>query len=159
MASELSSGAQPSGQEPGRLDRARAYLASRDTPEPDVGAGPAVKAVATDLGDLVRAEIALAKAEVAQTAKEKGTGAGLLVGAGVTLWLFVQGLLITIALVLAIFLPPWAAAGIVTLVLLLVAGALALLGRKKLQSPGGIDTSKENLQEDIAVARQGLGRA
>ncbi|HEY8339366.1 MAG TPA: phage holin family protein [Egibacteraceae bacterium] len=117
---------------------------------PTTGVGPAAQAVLDDAKALVQAEIALGKAELQQKAKEKGTGAGLMAAAAVLGWLGLQGLLITIGFVLALWLPGWAAALIVTAVLLLAAGIAALLGRKQLAKPVGVDTTKQNVEEDLA---------
>ena len=83
---------------------------------PTIGAGPALKAVAQDTSELVRAEIQLAKAELTAGLTTNATGVGMLVGAAVMLWLAVQGLLITLGFVLSIWLPGWAAALIVSVV-------------------------------------------
>jgi hypothetical protein len=124
---------------------------------PSIGAAAAAKAVAEDASALVRAEVALAKAELQHAAKEKATAAGLLAGAGVLGWLALQGVLITIAFGLAAAgLPGWAAAGIVTLVLLIGAGILALLGKKRLARKVGLDTTKQNVEEDVAWTKAHL---
>lgn len=123
---------------------------------PTVGAGPAAQAVATDISELVKAEIALAKSELQQKATEKGLGAGLFIAAAVAGWLGLQGVLITIGFVLAIWLQAWAAALIVTAVLLLVAGILAFVGNKKFATPLGLDTAKQNVQQDVEYAKAHL---
>lgn len=124
---------------------------------PTVGPGPAAKAVAEDLSALLKAEVALARAEVTIGAKAKGLGVGLLLGAAVFGWLAFQGVWITIAFGLAAAgLPGWLAALIVTVVLLLVAGVLALLGKRKLATPVSVDTTKANVQEDVAWAKAHL---
>lgn len=128
------------------------------TRQPTVGAAAAAKAVADDVRSLVQAEVALAKAEVTAAAQAKAVGAGLLAAAGVAGWLALQGLLITLGLVLAEFLPGWAAALIVTVLLLVVAGIAALLGRRKLSTPVSVEQTKHNVQEDVAVAKSRLGR-
>ena len=125
-------------------------------PKPTVGVGAAGKAVAEDLSALIKAEIALAKAEAAKGVKAKATGAGAFVAAGVVGWLALQGLLITAALALALVLPGWAAAGIVTLVLLLVAGVAVLVGKKKLETPVSLETTKANVEEDVAWTKSHL---
>ncbi|MDP8971472.1 MAG: phage holin family protein, partial [Actinomycetota bacterium] len=79
-----------------------------------VGAAAAARAVAEDASALVRAEIELAKAEVMQSVKVKAAGSGLLVGAAVCGWLAIQGLLLTAGLALALVLPGWAAALVVS---------------------------------------------
>lgn len=117
---------------------------------PTIGAGAALKAVAQDTSELVRAEIELAKAELMTGVTANATGIGMLVGAGVMLWLAVQGLLIAAGFALALVLPGWAAALIVSVVLILIAAGLGLVARGKLRTPVSVDTAKTNLQEDVA---------
>ncbi|HVM15169.1 MAG TPA: phage holin family protein [Egibacteraceae bacterium] len=135
-----------------------AAVRNRFGQQPTIGAGAAAKAVAEDASALVRAEIELAKAELAASVKPKATGAGLLVGAGVFGWLALQGLLITAALVLALVLPAWAAALIVSGVLLLLGGGLALAGKRKLATPVSLDITKHNVEEDVAWTKSHLAR-
>ena len=132
--------------------RLRRLLGRRTT----VGPGTAASAVAADLSELIRAEVALAQAELQAGIRPKAVGAGLFAVAGAAGWLGLQGLLITLGFVLAIWLPGWAAALIVTGVLLLVAAIAALVGRAQLSKPFGLDTTKANIQEDVAWARQHL---
>lgn len=139
-----------------RVDQLRGLAGRRTT----VGAGEAVKAVAQDATALVRAEIALAKAEVASSVQAKGMGAGLLVGAAAAGWLAVQGLLLTLGFVLALFLPGWAAALIVTVLLLVLAAVAGLIAKRLLAKPVQLDQTKRNLERDVATARAHLpGRA
>lgn len=114
-----------------------------------VGAATAARAVVDDVSALVRAEVTLAKAELSQAVHAKATGIGLLVGAAVLGWLMLQGLLITIGLALALVVPGWAAALIVTAVLALGAGVLALVARRKLAGEVGLRMTKANVEEDI----------
>ncbi|GGL45544.1 phage holin family protein [Phycicoccus endophyticus] len=86
-----------------------------------------------DLQGIVRGEIALAKAEVTEGAKTIGKGAGLLAGAAVVGLFALVFLLHTLARVVAIWLPVWAGYLVVTVLLLLGAGVLGLLGRNALQ--------------------------
>ena len=125
-------------------------------PRPTIGVGAAGKKVAEDLSALVEAHIALAKAELQDGLKAKGAGAGAFGAAGALGWLGLQGLLITIGLVLALVLPGWAAALIVTGVLLLLAGVAALVGRKKMKTPVSLDQTKTNLTQDVTVVRSHL---
>lgn len=121
-----------------------------------VGSGPAAKAVQQDLAALVAAHRDLARAELQETAKEKGTGAGLLVGAAAMGWLGLQGVLITLGFLLALVVPGWAAALIVTVLLLVVTGVLALLGRRHLQR-GGFDVTKQALTDTVATLKAQWG--
>lgn len=120
------------------------------------GAAAAAKAVAEDASALVKAEIDLAKAELTAAVQTKAMGGGLLTAAGALGWLGLQALLITVGLLLALVLPAWAAALIVTAALLLPAGVLALLGRRKLAVPVSLDTTKANIEEDIAWTKAHL---
>jgi TRAP-type C4-dicarboxylate transport system permease small subunit len=123
----------------------------------DIGTRVAARAVIEDATALIRAEIALAKAELQEAARAKAMGAGLLAAAGILGWLGLQGVLITIAFGIAeAGLPGWAAAGIVTLVLLLIAGVLALVGRSRLQAKLSLDTTKQQVEEDVAVTKSHL---
>lgn len=124
--------------------------------QPTVGAGAAAKAVAEDASALVRAEIQLAKAELAESAKTKAAGAGLLAGAGILGWLALQGLLVAAALALALVVPGWAAALIVSAALLAIGGILALVGKGKLATPVSIDTTKHNVREDVEWTKSHL---
>ncbi len=117
---------------------------------PTVGVGAAGRAVAQDVTALVKAEIALAKAEAAAQVKANVPGVAALAGAAVLAWLGVQGLLITVALLLALVLPAWAAALIVSVVLLAGAGVAAKLGQRMLPKPVTLDKTKTNVREDVA---------
>lgn len=117
-----------------------------------------------DLGDvlrrLIRAEIALAKAELAGRFQALGAGVGLLVGAGVLALYLLAALIATAIIVLSIWLEAWAAATIVCVVLLLVIALLAFLGVRKLKqgSPPQPLLAVENVQRDVAAAQEGIGR-
>jgi uncharacterized membrane protein YqjE len=80
---------------------------------------------------LVRDEIALAKAELAEKGKHAGVGVGLFGGGGVLALYGVGAMIATLIIVFDLFLPLWLAALIVTVVMFLVAGILALLGKKQ----------------------------
>jgi uncharacterized membrane protein YqjE len=88
-----------------------------------------VRRVAEQVSTLVRDELALAKAEMTEKAGRAGRGAGLFGGAGVVSLYGVLGVLTALVLLLAKVMPAWAAALLVGIVLLVVAGVLALAGR------------------------------
>lgn len=127
-------------------------------PKPTVGVGAAGKAVAADISDLVKAEVALAKAELSDGVKAKAIGAGAFTAAGLLGWLGLQGLLITLGFVLAIWLPAWAAALVVTVALLAGAGIAAMIGKRKIATPVSLDTTKANVEEDVAWTKSHLKR-
>lgn len=116
---------------------------------PTVGASTALRAVAQDTSDLVKAEIELAKAELSAGIQANAIGAGLAIGAAVLLWLAVQGLLIAAGFALALVMPGWAAALVVSGVLILIAVVLLLVARGKLGTSVSVDQAKRNVQEDV----------
>jgi uncharacterized membrane protein YqjE len=136
----------------------RGRPASRRFARPTTGPGPAAKAVAEDASALIRAEIELAKAEISAAVKEKVAGAVFMVITAVLAWLGLQGLLITAGLALALVLPGWAAALIVSAVLLIIGGILALIGKRKLASPVSVETTKRNVEEDVAWTKAHLSK-
>lgn len=122
-----------------------------------IGPGTAAKAVAEDLSALVKAEVALAKAELVAGIKPKARGAAFLVAAGILVVGASLVLLAAAVLLVDLLLPPWAAALVVALVLLLAAGGLALLARKSLAAGSlSMDTTKHNVEEDVAWAKAHL---
>ncbi len=127
-------------------------------PPPKIGAGEAMKAVAEDASALIKAEINLAKAELTKGVKAKATGGGLLAAAGVLAGIAFLGLLITIGFVLSEVagLPGWASALIVSAALILIAAVLAFAGKKKLQTDISIETTKRNVEEDVAWTKEHL---
>ncbi len=109
-----------------------------------------------DVKHIVRGEIALAKAEMQGKAQVMGKGVGMLGAAAV---LGLMGLLFvftTLALVIALWLPVWAGFGIVTLLLLVVAGILAKIGAGALKrlDPAPRETIAD-VQQTIAAIKPG----
>ena len=125
-------------------------------PKPTIGVGAAGKAVAEDLSALIRAEIALAKAELSGGVKDKAAGAGAFGAAGVLGWLALQGLLITAGFALALVVPGWLAALLVSVALLAMAGIAAMIGKRKIKTPVSLDTTKANVEEDVAWTKSHL---
>lgn len=89
---------------------------------------------ATDqVSTLVRDEIRLARAELAEKGRHAGLGVGLFGGAAVTLHFAVAALLVAAGFALALVMPGWAAALVIAAVLFVVAAAQAWLGRREIQ--------------------------
>jgi uncharacterized membrane protein YqjE len=127
-----------------------AQVAGHDDPR-DRGLGELVKDLASQTSTLVRQEIKLAQAEVTQKGKLAGKGAGMLAGAAITALLGLGAFTALLIIVLDSFLPLALAALILTLLWFAVAAALALSGKKALQSatppvPQTIETVKEDIQ-------------
>ncbi len=114
--------------------------------------GSLVSGVTEDLSTLVRGEIELVKTELRDSARTAGRGGGLLAVAGVTAFLAVIFLLLTLAWVLVqLGLPTWAGFGIVTLLLLIVTGVVGFLGKKQLEEVKGAERSKASIEKTRAV--------
>ena len=105
--------------------------------EPSVGA--LVQSAMADVSTLIRSEIELAKAEVGKSAKKAGIGAGAFGAAGVLLAFSGIFLFVTIAEFLTwLGLIRWVSYLLVWLLLLVLAGIAALVGRsslKKIEKP------------------------
>lgn len=125
-------------------------------PDPsEASLGQLVSQVSQQIPELVRSEIRLAQAEVTEKGKTAGPGIGML-GAGGVLALYGLGTLFaTLILVLALFLPAWAAALIVTVLIFAIAGIVALLGKKKVQqaSPPKPERAIDGLKRDVATVK------
>ena len=100
---------------------------------------------------LVRDELRLARAEMAEKGKQAGVGAGLLGGGGVVALYGVAALLTAIVLGLAEVMPAWLAALIVAVVLLAVAGVMAALGRNRVKQavPPVPEQAVRSVQADV----------
>ncbi len=117
--------------------------------------GELVRELAEETSTLVRKELELAKAEMAQKAKLAGMGAGLLAGAGVAALLALGALTAGLVLALALVLPAWLAALVVTLLWVAIAGVLAFLGRQRMREAGppAPEQTLESVKDDVEVAK------
>lgn len=133
--------------------------APQQTSRPDLGSDPTLGALVHDMTEqmstLVRDEMRLAQAEMTQKGKKAGLGVGLFGGAGLVALYGVATLLATVILALALVLPAWLAALIVTVVLFAVAGVLALQGRKSVAqaTPAKPEQAIDGIKEDIATVK------
>jgi hypothetical protein len=92
----------------------------------------------SDIRTLVSDQIELTKTEIRSSAQTAGRAFGLLGAAAFIGLLFVIFLLVTIAYALVgLGLPTWAGFGIVSLVLLILAAVLGLVGYKKMNRVQG----------------------
>ena len=118
--------------------------------------GQLVAQASDDLSGIVRAEIALAKAELRDDVKNAALGGGLFGAAGYLGLLASITLVITIGYALvAAGLRPWLAFLIVSVVLLLLAGILALIGRSRVRRVGPPERTIRSAKETIAAVKPG----
>ena len=113
--------------------------------------GAMVSGLTQDFSAIVRGEVELAKAEVRQTMQNATRGGGMLAGAGVLGFLGFVFLLVTLAFVIAIWLPVWAGFGIVTLLLVIVAGILGFLGKKHLEEVKGLERAPASIERTMGL--------
>jgi uncharacterized membrane protein YqjE len=115
------------------------------------GMGELVKDLSGQMSTLVRQEVELAKAEMAEKGKKAGLGGGMFGAAGVAAILMLGSLTALLILALATAIPAWAAALVTTVLWGVVAGALALVGRNKMRELGKPVPEKtvESVKEDV----------
>ena len=119
-----------------------------------------VQRASDQISRLVRDEIALAKAELAEKGKHAGIGVGLFGGGGVLALYGVGALVATLIVVFDLFLPLWLAALIITVVLFAVAGVLALLGKKQVTKavPPEPEAAIASVKADVDEVKQAVAR-
>ncbi len=103
--------------------------------------------VAEDLSTLMRQEVELAKAEVRLSAKRAGRGAGMLAGAGLSVWMVL--LFISIAVWWGIGDSTghgWSAL-IVAAIWLVIAAVLGLTGRREISEVSGAPQTAQTVRE------------
>jgi len=113
--------------------------------------GEVAKQLTKDMSTLVRQEIALAKAELAEKGKELGKGGALVGGAAVAGWMALLALTLCLVFLLALAMPTWIAALIVALVWGAVAAVLGMRGRDRIRAgtPPVPEQTIESVKEDV----------
>lgn len=122
----------------------------------DPSTGELVTKLSELSAQLVRSELQLAQTEMQQKAKRVGVGAGLFGTSGVVA-LFGFGALVTTAiLALDLALPAWLAALIVAVLLLVVAGAAAMVGKKQVSeaTPLKPERAIDGVKQDVETVKE-----
>jgi len=122
--------------------------------------GELVSKLSQEVADLVRDELRLAQVEVSGKAKKAGIGVGLLGAAGIVALYGVAVLVATVILALALVLDAWLAALIVGVVLMVVAGVAAVLGKNRVAeaAPPVPSEAIESVKQDVAAVKGGAHR-
>jgi uncharacterized membrane protein YqjE len=137
-------------------DSTRATYEPPSRPDPaEASLGELVAQVSQQIPELVRSEIRLAQAEVAEKGKKAGIGIGMFGAAGVLAHYGLGALFATLILVLALFLPGWAAALIVTVLIFAAAGVAALVGKNKVSeaTPPKPERAIDGVKQDVATVK------
>ena len=122
----------------------------------DSSTGELVGRMTQQMSTLVRDEIRLAQLDLTEKGKRAGVGAGALGGAGAVGYLGLATLIAAAVLGLAEAIPAWLSALIIGIVVLAVAGGLALFGKKKVQSatPPMPTEAVEGLKQDVQTVKE-----
>jgi VIT1/CCC1 family predicted Fe2+/Mn2+ transporter len=117
--------------------------------------GEVAKQLTSDISLLVRQELDLAKAEMAQKGRTAAPGIGMLGGAGVVALCAAGAVTAFLVLVFALFLPEWLAALIIGALLAAVAYVLARQGKERVADAGKPvpEQTIETVKEDVEWAK------
>ncbi|MDR7251039.1 putative membrane protein YqjE [Nocardioides sp. BE266] len=117
--------------------------------------GALVHQLSQQIPELVRSEIRLAQAEVAQKGKRAGVGIGMFSVAGLLGFFALATLITTAILGLATVVDAWLAALVVAVVLLVAAAIAGLVGKNKVTeaAPPAPERAIHGLKEDIATVK------
>jgi hypothetical protein len=123
--------------------------------EDDRPLGELVQDLSRQTSTLIRQEMRLAQAELAEKGRHAGKGAGMFGGAGLVALYGVGALIAAAILGLATVIEGWIAAAAVGVGLLVIAGILALTGKKELDeaSPPKPEQALESMQQDVETVK------
>jgi hypothetical protein len=122
-------------------------------PDTEPTLGRLVEQLSEQTSRLVRAEVALAKAELAQKAKVSGAGIALFAAAGAVV-LYAIGVLVWAAVLgLGEAWPMWLSALVIGFAMFLVAGGLVLVGVQLLKRASGKIDAVDRVKDDLATVR------
>ncbi len=134
------------------------YTEHDSTSVEDKSLGDIVGRLASDFSQLMRAEIALAKAEAKEEVKDASKGAGMLAGAGYAGHLLVLFASLALMFLLDVWMPIGWAALIVAVIWGIVGFVLYSSGRKNLQrATPPMNETVETLKEDAQWAKRPRG--
>jgi Flp pilus assembly protein TadB len=122
--------------------------------------GELVKQASEQLSTLVRQEMRLAQAEMVQKGKRAGIGGGMFGGAAAVAFVSFLAFATAAIAALSLVLPVWAAALIVAGGLLVMAGVLALMGKKQVgrATPPTPEQAIRGMKADVEVIRERVRR-
>jgi hypothetical protein len=117
-------------------------------------AGEIMQDVVRDVGDVVRGEVRLAKAEMAETARNAGKAGGMFGGAAVCGLMAVASLVLAGIMALALVMPLWAAALLMGVLLACIGGAMYAGGRAKMKEVHPVpEKTVQTIKDDVQWAK------
>lgn len=122
--------------------------------------GQVVKDLTADLSTLFRSEIALLKLEIKDMVAKLGGGAALFAGALFLALIGLAFLFVTATLgLVALGVPAWLSSLIMTIVMFVAAGVLAMMGKKKFAAVKFVPSaSVEQIKSDIESLKSDIAR-
>jgi hypothetical protein len=134
--------------------------APHDAAPQDAPTGELVQRLSTQLSELIRGELELARTELTDKGRQAGVGAGLAGGAGVVAFYGGAALVAAAVAGVATVFAVWLAALLVGVVLLAVAGGLALVGRNRIRqaAPPVPQRAVAGVRADVEAVREGARR-
>jgi uncharacterized membrane protein YqjE len=126
----------------------------------DRSTGELVKRLTEQTSTLARQEVRLAQLELQEKARHAGLGAGMFGGAGVVALYALGALIAGAVIVLGTAVTPWLAAVIVAAALALIAGAMALAGRRQVRqaTPPAPERAPESVKRDLGTLKESAKR-
>jgi uncharacterized membrane protein YqjE len=127
----------------------------RGTGDGDQSLSDLVQDLSRQTSTLIRQEMRLAQVELTEKGRHASKGAGMFGGAGLIALYGVGALIAAAILGLATVLEPWIAAAAVGVGLLLIAGILALTGKKEIEeaTPPKPELAIESVQRDVDTVK------
>lgn len=117
--------------------------------------GDLVRELVSDVEDIIRSEIRLAKIEIKEEVVKAGRAGGAFAGAAVFALFGLAFVLATCAAALAIAIPIWAALLVMGFLTLIMAGALYSFGRTQMKKVHPVpERTVATLKEDVQWVRQ-----
>ena len=116
--------------------------------QPDKSLGELFGELTGDLGHLFRQEVQLAKTEAREEIRQAGKGAGMLAGAGLSAWLALVMLSLTLAWLLDKGLDRAVSFLLVGLLWVVVAAVLATIGKRQMSGAKPLPETVQTLKED-----------
>ena len=117
--------------------------------------GALVHRLSEQIPELVRSEMRLAQAEMAQKGKKAGVGIGMFSAAGLLAYFGLAVLIATAIIALDLVLPLWAAGLIVAVALFVVAAVVALAGRSEVRqaTPAAPEQTIASVKRDVDAVK------
>ena len=129
------------------------YDPATEPKRPDASLGELFSEMTSDLSDLFRKEVQLAKVEAREEVGRAGKGAAMLGAAGLAGWLALIMLSFALAWLLDQAVDTALAFAIVGVLWAAAAAVLATTGRHRLKTIEALPQTKETLKEDVAWAK------